>query len=253
MGVKGSVAACPKCQFEVRDELLAYEKAKQTNKQSSITIDLEEDVQIFGDDDEIEIATSNSNKKAKGKSTKDEEEQVDEDHAISYEEEEEAYYLSSGDERNVDEISKDGKVKYELDKKIGLIMVDRVLYSYVVYPHNYGFTPCTIFCSHPGHDALKIFNCVEKVKYELDKKIGLIMNLTLPRFSTAQVVEISKVEKSQVDRVLYSYVVYAHNYGFLPRTICEDGDPMDVLVIMQDPIFPGCIAFSGPKILTLCL
>jgi len=36
-----------------------------------------------------------------------------------------------------------------------------------------------------------------------------------------------------VDRVLYSSVVYPHNYGFIPRTLCEDEDPMDVLVIMQ--------------------
>jgi inorganic pyrophosphatase len=37
----------------------------------------------------------------------------------------------------------------------------------------------------------------------------------------------------QVDRVLYSSVVYPHNYGFIPRTLCEDNDPMDVLVLMQ--------------------
>ncbi|KAK9050884.1 hypothetical protein SSX86_030147 [Deinandra increscens subsp. villosa] len=57
-----------------------------------------------------------------------------------------------------------------------------------------------------------------KVKYELDKKTGLI----------------------KVDRVLYSSVVYPHNYGFVPRTLCEDNDPLDVLVIMQEPILPGC-------------
>ncbi|KAF8397532.1 hypothetical protein HHK36_016450 [Tetracentron sinense] len=57
-----------------------------------------------------------------------------------------------------------------------------------------------------------------KVKYELDKKTGLI----------------------KVDRVLYSSVVYPHNYGFIPRTLCEDGDPMDVLVLMQEPVLPGC-------------
>lgn len=84
--------------------------------------------------------------------------------------------------------------------------------------------------AHPWHDleigpgAPTIFNCVveigkgSKVKYELDKKTGLI----------------------KVDRVLYSSVVYPHNYGFIPRTLCEDNDPMDVLVIMQEPVFPGC-------------
>ncbi|KAD4178466.1 hypothetical protein R6Q59_022065 [Mikania micrantha] len=75
-----------------------------------------------------------------------------------------------------------------------------------------------------GPEAPQIFNVVieipkgSKVKYELDKKTGLI----------------------KVDRVLYSSVVYPHNYGFIPRTLCEDNDPMDVLVIMQEPVVPGC-------------
>ena len=40
--------------------------------------------------------------------------------------------------------------------------------------------------------------------------------------------------------MLYSSVVYPHNYGFIPRTLCEDNDPMDVLVLMQEPVLPGC-------------
>ncbi|KAI8544884.1 hypothetical protein RHMOL_Rhmol07G0000400 [Rhododendron molle] len=84
--------------------------------------------------------------------------------------------------------------------------------------------------AHPWHDleigpeAPLIVNCVveitkgSKVKYELDKKTGLI----------------------KVDRVLYSSVVYPHNYGFIPRTLCEDNDPLDVLVLMQEPVLPGC-------------
>ncbi|XP_057833749.1 soluble inorganic pyrophosphatase PPA1 [Cryptomeria japonica] len=84
--------------------------------------------------------------------------------------------------------------------------------------------------AHPWHDleigpgAPSVFNCVveigkgSKVKYELDKKTGLI----------------------KVDRVLYSSVVYPHNYGFIPRTLCEDGDPIDVLVLMQEPVLTGC-------------
>ncbi|XP_071705811.1 soluble inorganic pyrophosphatase 1-like isoform X1 [Rutidosis leptorrhynchoides] len=83
--------------------------------------------------------------------------------------------------------------------------------------------------AHPWHDleigpgAPQVFNCVveigkgSKVKYELDKASGLI----------------------KVDRILYSSVVYPHNYGFIPRTICEDSDPMDVLVLMQEPVLPG--------------
>lgn len=55
-----------------------------------------------------------------------------------------------------------------------------------------------------------------KVKYELDKRSGLL----------------------KVDRVLWSSVIYPANYGFVPRTYCEDGDPLDALVLMSEPLVP---------------
>ena len=63
-----------------------------------------------------------------------------------------------------------------------------------------------------------------KVKYELDKTSGML----------------------RVDRVLYSSVVYPANYGFIPRTLAEDGDPMDVLVLMQEPVVPLAIVRARP-------
>ncbi|MCS6850207.1 MAG: inorganic diphosphatase [Gemmataceae bacterium] len=57
------------------------------------------------------------------------------------------------------------------------------------------------------------------VKYELDKATGLL----------------------RVDRVLYSAVYYPANYGFVPQTYCEDGDPLDVLVLGQEPVAPMVI------------
>lgn len=45
---------------------------------------------------------------------------------------------------------------------------------------------------------------------------------------------------NQIDRILYSSVVYPHNYGFVPRTLCDDGDPIDVLVLMQVANSFGC-------------
>ena len=59
-----------------------------------------------------------------------------------------------------------------------------------------------------------------KVKYELDKQTGLLW----------------------LDRVLHSAVHYPANYGFLPQTYCGDGDPLDVLVLGQEPVVPLCIA-----------
>jgi inorganic pyrophosphatase len=53
-------------------------------------------------------------------------------------------------------------------------------------------------------------------KYELDKETGLL----------------------RLDRVLYSAVYYPSNYGFIPRTFCDDGDPLDALVLSQEAVHP---------------
>lgn len=54
------------------------------------------------------------------------------------------------------------------------------------------------------------------LKYEVDKPTGLL----------------------RLDRVLYSAVHYPANYGFIPRTHADDGDPLDILVLMQEPVEP---------------
>ncbi|MDR2623965.1 MAG: inorganic diphosphatase [Methanobrevibacter sp.] len=53
-------------------------------------------------------------------------------------------------------------------------------------------------------------------------------------------------ESFVLDRVLYSSVVYPVDYGFIPRTIYDDGDPMDIMVLIDQPTFPGCIIESRP-------
>src|SRR3954447_15272491 len=54
------------------------------------------------------------------------------------------------------------------------------------------------------------------VKYELDKETGLL----------------------KLDRILYSAVFYPANYGFIPQTLAEDADPLDVLVLCQEAVAP---------------
>ena len=82
---------------------------------------------------------------------------------------------------------------------------------------------------HPWHDCY-IDNTVVRTsfpavieipkgstnKYELDKETGLL----------------------RLDRVLYSAVHYPADYGFIPRTFCDDGDPLDALVLGQEPVYP---------------
>src|ERR1700721_2642625 len=74
----------------------------------------------------------------------------------------------------------------------------------------------------PGENVPKEFDAVieiptgSSVKYELDKTSGII----------------------RMDRVLYSAVIYPANYGFIPQSLAEDHDPLDVLVLCQVPVVP---------------
>ncbi|WBL37220.1 inorganic diphosphatase [Tepidiforma flava] len=63
-----------------------------------------------------------------------------------------------------------------------------------------------------------------KNKYELEKKSGIL----------------------KLDRVLSSSVRYPANYGFIPRSFCDDGDPLDVLVLGQEPVVPMTLVYVRP-------
>ena len=64
----------------------------------------------------------------------------------------------------------------------------------------------------------------QPVKYELDQKSSLLF----------------------VDRFLHTSMIYPSNYGFIPNTLGEDGDPLDILVVTPMPVTPGCIIRSRP-------
>ena len=63
-----------------------------------------------------------------------------------------------------------------------------------------------------------------KAKYELDKATGIL----------------------KLDRVLYTSTVYPANYGFIPRTFADDGDPLDVLVLTNEVIYPMTLVQCYP-------
>lgn len=50
-----------------------------------------------------------------------------------------------------------------------------------------------------------------------------------------------KLQAIRLDRFLFSSVVYPTDYGFIPDTLGEDGDPLDAMVVVSEPTFPGCI------------
>ncbi len=64
----------------------------------------------------------------------------------------------------------------------------------------------------------------EPVKYEMDKAAGTMV----------------------VDRFLYTSMRYPGNYGFIPHTLSDDGDPVDVLVCNNRPLIPGCVINCRP-------
>lgn len=76
-----------------------------------------------------------------------------------------------------------------------------------------------------GENAPKVVNGIieipkgNRAKYELDKDSGML----------------------KLDRVLFSSVYYPANYGFIPRTYCDDNDPLDILILSQIDIVPMCI------------
>jgi len=82
----------------------------------------------------------------------------------------------------------------------------------------------------PGDQVPQVCNAFiecpmrSKIKYELDKHNGIL----------------------HVSRTLHSAVHYPSNYGFIPQTYCRDHDPLDVLVLSQEPVIPGCVMQARP-------
>ncbi len=82
----------------------------------------------------------------------------------------------------------------------------------------------------PGRDCPEIVNMIVEIpknsanKYEYDGKLGVF----------------------RLDRALYSPMHYPGDYGFIPGTVSDDGDPLDVLVLTDEPSFPGVLISVRP-------
>ena len=81
-----------------------------------------------------------------------------------------------------------------------------------------------------GDDAPEQINVVVEIpqgsrnKYEYDKSLNVF----------------------RLDRALHSPIYYPGDYGFVPQTLAEDDDPLDVLILVIQPTFPGCLVVARP-------
>lgn len=87
-----------------------------------------------------------------------------------------------------------------------------------------------LFHLDPGPKAPEIVQCAIEV----------------PRNSTNKYEYDPELEIFKLDRVLYSAMHYPGDYGFIPGTLAEDGDPVDVLVLTHYPTFPGAVLRARP-------
>lgn len=70
--------------------------------------------------------------------------------------------------------------------------------------------------------------------------------IEIPRGQTNKYEYDKKLHVFRLDRNLYSPVHYPGDYGFIPSTLSDDGDPLDVLVLVDAPSFPGCLMTVRP-------
>ena len=77
-------------------------------------------------------------------------------------------------------------------------------------------------------------------KKELDSEFTMDVFIEISKNSHIKY-EYDKIKKALIcDRVLHTPFQYQFNYGFIPNTLSEDGDPIDVVVVMDDELLPGC-------------
>ena len=98
-----------------------------------------------------------------------------------------------------------------------------------------------MFYSGTFAPALKI-----KDKMTADKITTFDVLIEIPRGSRNKYEYDFELKRMRFDRMLFSSMMYPADYGFIPETLALDGDPLDVLVLVNEPTFPGCVMEVKP-------
>lgn len=102
-----------------------------------------------------------------------------------------------------------------------------VMFSHIVYFFGGTLLDLSLIPPQPKPGLLNVLIEIpagSKNKYEFDKELNAFA----------------------LDRVLYSSVQYPYDYGFIPNTLADDGDPLDGMVLIDQPTFPGCVIAARP-------
>lgn len=79
-----------------------------------------------------------------------------------------------------------------------------------------------------------------------DKVTTFDVLIEIPRGSRNKYEYDFELKRMRFDRMLFSSMMYPADYGFIPETLALDGDPLDVLVLINEPTFPGCVIEVKP-------
>lgn len=86
----------------------------------------------------------------------------------------------------------------------------------------------------------------QKIKMAADKITTFDVLIEIPRGSRNKYEYDFEIKRIRFDRMLFSSMMYPADYGFFPETLAMDGDPLDVLILINEPTFPGCVMEVKP-------
>ena len=79
-----------------------------------------------------------------------------------------------------------------------------------------------------------------------EKEFTISVMIEIPKGSRNKYEYDKKLKVIKFDRMLFSAVHYPSDYGFIPKTLARDGDPLDALVLVWEATFPGCLIETKP-------
>ena len=94
--------------------------------------------------------------------------------------------------------------------------------------------------------SVKFAPLKKRIQMTIDKVTTFDVLIEIPKGSRNKYEYDFELKKIRYDRMLFSSMMYPADYGFIPETLALDGDPLDVLVLVTEPTFPGCVMEVKP-------